>query len=100
MPRPVIKKNEEWKERLLDALLAMKSKKEMEDFLRDLCTPAEISAFEERFEIARMLQQTEQPYREIAVKTGASTTTVARVARFLRQEDNHGYSLALKRIGK
>lgn len=100
MPRAMAKENKQWRARLLDAFVSMESKKEMGDFLADLCTPAELAAFEERFEIARMLQDTERPYRDIAERTGASTTTVARVARFLRQENNKGYRLALQRIKK
>ena len=37
-------------------------------------------------------------YREISASTGASLTTVTRVARFLKDEDNEGYVLMLKRM--
>jgi uncharacterized protein YerC len=35
------------------------------------------------------------PYREIHNATGVSTTTVVRVARFLRQEPHRGYRQAI-----
>ncbi|MEK7802069.1 MAG: YerC/YecD family TrpR-related protein [Pseudomonadota bacterium] len=84
---------------LYDALMTLKSKDEMQRFLADLCTPGEITAFAERWAIARMLNEGNDGYREIAAATGASTTTVARVARFLRQESYQGYKIALKRLG-
>ena len=67
-------------------------------FLIDLCTPGEIEAFAERFAIARALARGEKGYREIAADIGASTTTVARVARFLNQERHGGYKLIISRI--
>lgn len=67
-------------------------------FLRDLATPAEIEAFAERWRIARLLDQGDLSYREIAAQTGASTTTVGRVARFLREENHQGYRLVLDRL--
>lgn len=67
-------------------------------FLRDLATPAEIEAFAERWRIARLLDQGDLSYRDIAAQTGASTTTVGRVARFLREENHQGYRLVLDRL--
>lgn len=67
-------------------------------FLRDLCTPGEISALSERWHVARLLDQGELSYRDIHDQTGVSTTTVARVARFLFHEPNRGYQLALGRL--
>lgn len=67
-------------------------------FLRDLCTPGEISALSERWHVARLLDQGELSYRDIHDQTGVSTTTVGRVARFLFHEPNRGYQLALGRL--
>lgn len=83
---------------LFQAILKLKSVKECEDFFRDLLTLRELEEAAERFEIARMLKQ-RKSYLQIARKTGASTTTVTRVAHWL----NHGrggYRIALERIGK
>lgn len=83
---------------LFAAFAALKSTTEAARFLRDLATPAEIEAFAERWRIARLLAADELSYREIAAETGASTTTVGRVARFLREEDYGGYRLLLNRM--
>lgn len=85
---------------LEDALLSLSSIKEAEAFLLDLCTPAEIAAFRERWDIAQLLDQ-RLPYRDVAEKTGASTATVTRVARFLQHERHRGYRHVLdKLLGK
>ena len=82
---------------LYDALLSLESRAEIDAFLADLCTPAELRAFAERWAVARLLDQRLQSYREIALEAGASPTTVVRVARFLKDMDNHGYRLVLDR---
>lgn len=88
------------KQKLYEAFLSLKNAEEVERFITDLCTPAEVNAFAERWAIARLLNETDLGYREIAAKTGASTTTVGRVARFLKQESYQGYRLVLARIKK
>ncbi|QTN19306.1 TrpR like protein, YerC/YecD [Brevundimonas sp. AJA228-03] len=82
---------------LCDAFLSLKTRAEMEAFLSDLCTPAEIRAFAERWAVARLLDQKSKSYREIAIEAGASPTTVVRVARFLREMPHQGYRLVLDR---
>ena len=83
---------------LFDAFAKLESGKEAARFLRDLATPGELAAFAERWRIARLLDEGHLSYREIAAKTGASTTTVGRVARFLREENHQGYRLVLDRM--
>jgi TrpR-related protein YerC/YecD len=83
---------------LFSALANLRSPKEARRFLADLATPAEIRSLAERWRIARMLDQGGRSYREIAAETGASTTTVVRVARFLNEERNNGYRLMLDRM--
>lgn len=85
---------------LYQAFLTLKTSKEIENFLKDLCTPKEIKDFGDRLEIAQLLEEDASSYREIALKTGASLTTVTRVARFLKDEKNNGYKTVLKRIKK
>jgi TrpR-related protein YerC/YecD len=80
---------------LCEALLTPKTRDEMQDLLRDLCTPAELTALAERWQVARLLDGTDLSYREIHEGTGVSTTTIVRVGRFLRQEPFHGYRRAL-----
>jgi TrpR-related protein YerC/YecD len=85
-------------ENLCRALLTPKDEGEMSRFLADLCTPAEIRALAERWHVARLLAADQLSYREIHDGTGVSTTTIVRVARFLRQEPHQGYRMAMERL--
>jgi TrpR-related protein YerC/YecD len=85
---------------LCAALLSLKTPEECRSFLVDLCTPAEIKALSERWVIARLLDEGRLSYRVISAATGASTTTVGRVARFLEKEPFQGYRLILDRLKK
>ena len=80
---------------LFEALLRLETKDEVEAFLRDLCTLAELEAMAHRWTVARLVDQG-LPYVEVAEKAGASTTTVTRVAHWLRHGEG-GYRLALDR---
>ena len=84
--------------KLNEIILLLKNKKEVEDFLKDLCTPGELKAFEERWAVAQLLYKDKLSYREIAAQLQTSTTTVTRVARFLSSEPYQGYKRILKRI--
>jgi len=83
---------------LSQALNVLQDEQEIEAFLKDILTPQEIKAVCERWEIACLLERDKLSYRDISAKTGASTTTVSRVARFLKNEPYQGYKLALGRI--
>jgi TrpR-related protein YerC/YecD len=83
---------------LVDALLALRGRAEAEAFLADLCTPGEIRALSERWLVARLLDAGELSYREIAEEAGASTATVVRVARFLKDMPYRGYRKVLDRL--
>jgi TrpR-related protein YerC/YecD len=83
---------------LADALVALENAEDARAFLTDLCTPAEVHALAERWHVAKLLDEGEMTYREIHDATGVSTTTVVRVARFLRQEPNGGYRRLLDRL--
>jgi TrpR-related protein YerC/YecD len=84
---------------LCAALLTPSSPEEMARLLTDLCTPAEIRTLAERWHVARLLDGTQLSYRDIHEATGVSTTTIVRVARFLRQEPHKGYRAAIDRLG-
>ncbi len=84
---------------LCAALLTPRNGEEMARLLVDLCTPAEIRTLAERWHVARLLDGTQLSYREIHDATGVSTTTIVRVARFLRQEPNRGYRKAIDALG-
>ncbi|USO02258.1 MAG: transcriptional regulator [Alphaproteobacteria bacterium] len=73
------------------ALTLISDEKVAEAFLKDICTPQELKALKERWKIAQLLHFKNLSYREIHEQTGASLTTVGRVARFLREEKNQGY---------
>jgi TrpR-related protein YerC/YecD len=81
---------------LFGTIAELESSAEVERFLRDLCTLAELEAMAHRWQVARLLEQG-LPYLEIAQRTGASTTTVTRVAHWLRHGEG-GYRLALERL--
>ncbi len=85
-------------EALFDAVRTLRTRAEVERFLRDLCTLSELEAMAHRWQVARLLEQG-LPYLEISERTGASTTTVTRVAQWLRNGEG-GYQLALKRRRK
>lgn len=78
--------------------MTMRSANEMQRFLKDLLTPQEEKAMRERWLIARRLHQGEMSYRAISAETGASVTTITRVARFLKGEPHQGYRMALDRL--
>jgi len=82
---------------LFQAILKLQDEKEAAAFLRDLLTISEIDAAGERWEMARLLWTTNLSYKEIAKKTGGSTTTVTRVAHWL-DHGMDGYQTILTRI--
>ena len=84
---------------LCEALLTPRDADEMARLLADLCTPAEVRTLAERWHVARLLEQTDLTYRDIHDATGVSTTTIVRVARFLRQEPYQAYRMAIARLG-
>ena len=85
---------------LCRALMMIDDPGQAESWLRDLCTPAEIRTLAERWHVARLLDSTDLSYRDIHEGTGVSTTTIVRVARFLRQEPHRGYRALLDRLGE
>jgi TrpR-related protein YerC/YecD len=80
---------------LMQAIVSLRAADEAERFFRDLCTLSELEAMSHRWHAARLLDQG-LPYHEVARRTGASTTTVTRVAQWLRHGEG-GYRLALDR---
>ena len=80
---------------LFATIASLKTKEEAERFLRDLCTRAELDAMAHRWQVAQLLDEG-LPYLEVARRAHASTTTVTRVAQWLRRGEG-GYRLALER---
>ncbi len=81
---------------LYRAILSLKNEEECKKFLRDLLTEAEIKEFTNRWKVARMLDQKIQ-YGKIAKETGMSSTTIARVQKWLTNGMG-GYKLVLKKL--
>jgi TrpR-related protein YerC/YecD len=80
---------------LFETIASLRTAEEAEHFLRDLCTIAELDAMAHRWQVAQLLEQG-LPYLEVARRAHASTTTVTRVAQWLRRGEG-GYQLALRR---
>jgi TrpR-related protein YerC/YecD len=78
------------------ALLALNTPAEMRSFLRDLMTEGEIEDMAKRLETARMLSEN-ATYPAVQEATGFSTTTIARVSKWL-QEGEGGYATVLNRL--
>jgi TrpR-related protein YerC/YecD len=93
--------NDDWRtpdfSALCSALCALEDEDEMAAFLRDVCTVAELQALGHRLAAARLLDEG-VPYAEVARRVGCSTTTVTRVAHWLRHGEG-GYGLVLARTG-
>jgi TrpR-related protein YerC/YecD len=83
---------------LFETVASLRTKDEAQRFLRDLCTRAELDAMAHRWQVAQLLDEG-LPYLEVAKRAHASTTTVTRVAQWLRSGEG-GYRLALQRRQK
>ena len=80
---------------LFDTIACLDDASEIDAFLSDLCTPAELEALVDRWRVVRLLKKG-LPYRQIHDLTSVSVTTIGRVARFL-DHGAGGYQTALKR---
>jgi TrpR-related protein YerC/YecD len=81
---------------LADALLSLRSRDEVQRFLRDLCTLPELEALAHRWQTVKLLEEG-VPYLEIAGRVPTSTATVTRVAQWLHHGTG-GYRIALDRL--
>ena len=82
-------------ESLYSAILSLKNLGEARSFFRDLLTATETEELAERWKAARLLAEG-VPYTRIIEQTGLSSTTVARVARWVKSGAG-GYQKVLKR---
>ena len=81
---------------LYEAILLLRDVDECKKFFQDLCTVFELRAMEQRFEVARMLDEG-LIYNEILKRTGASSATISRVNRSLQYGEG-GYDMILPRL--
>ncbi len=82
--------------RLVEAVLALRTRDEAKRFLRDLMTESEIKEFADRLEAASLLYKDVQ-YNAIEESVKLSSTTVARIAKWLNGPLG-GYRLVLNRL--
>ncbi len=82
---------------LYAAILKLESVSECKKFFRDLLTENEIEDVAERWKIARMLVRG-LPYSQIENELGISSTTIARVHKWLKSGKG-GYIMMMKRMG-
>lgn len=88
--------NNQSNKRLVQAILALKNEDETKRFLRDLMTEGEIEEFTKRLQTAEMLYK-KTPYTIIENRTGMSSTTIARVAKWLNGKEG-GYKTIINRL--
>ncbi len=80
---------------LFRAVISLRNLDECRNFFKDLCTPAELQALVDRWQVVAYLEQG-LPYRQIHDLTGVSVTTIGRVARFV-SDGFGGYDVAFRR---
>ena len=83
-------------EKLMQAVLTLKTNEECFNFFEDLCTVSELKSMSQRLAVAVMLRKGEV-YTDIAAKTGASTATISRVSRCLSYGSD-GYNTVIDRM--
>ena len=83
-------------ENMYKAILTLKDVDECMKFFDDLCTVAELMAMEQRYQVARCLNDG-MIYNDILAETGASSATISRVNRSL-QYGSGGYSIVFDRM--
>jgi TrpR-related protein YerC/YecD len=91
------KQAEQALEDLCQVLVSIERHEDAYDFLKDLCTPQELAILSERWRVCRLLNQGDLSYRKIHELTGASLSTIGRVARFLKTEPFQGYKKMLQK---
>nr|KKS46972.1 MAG: TrpR like protein, YerC/YecD [Candidatus Giovannonibacteria bacterium GW2011_GWF2_42_19] len=88
--------NNKENKQLIKAILSLETPDEAKRFLRDLMTEKEIVEFSKRLQTAEMLTA-KTPYSVIEQKTGLSSTTVARVSKWLNGKEG-GYKTIISRL--
>ncbi len=89
-----------WRKKELQELarvfLLLETEEESRAFLRDILTETELVELSKRWRAARMLDEG-KPYTTIVRDTGLSSTTVARISKWM-QEGEGGYRILLDRL--
>lgn len=83
-------------DRLFEAILCLNDVDECYKFFDDLCTNLELSSLAQRLQVAEYLYE-HRIYKKIVSETGASTATISRVNRSLK-DGNDGYKIVFERM--
>ncbi len=83
---------------LFKAILTLETVDDCYKFFDDLCTSIELKSFAQRIQVAKLLDE-HKVYNSIVTETGASTATISRVNRSLK-DGNDGYELVFKRLAQ
>lgn len=81
---------------MYEAILTLETVEECMKFFDDLCTVPEIFAMEQRYQVAKHLNNG-LIYNDILKDTGASSATISRVNRSLR-DGKGGYEIVFNRL--
>lgn len=87
---------EEDMQALADAFLLLRTREECTSFLKDICTYQELRALTQRLQVAKMLHE-QHVFHEIVQETGASTATISRVNRTIK-DGSGGYETVFERM--
>ena len=85
-------------EDMYKAILSLETIDECMRFFDDLCTVSELMAMEQRYNVAKCLNNG-MIYNDILAETGASSATISRVNRSL-QYGAGGYAVVFERTGE
>lgn len=88
--------HEETLGRLYEAILTLRTPREVAAFLEDLLSIRELQEIARRFAVAELLAAG-HTYEEVAARTGASTATISRVRRCLHHGAG-GYRTVIHRL--
>jgi TrpR-related protein YerC/YecD len=83
-------------QQLFEMILELDSLEEAQNFFRDLLTEQEIIEFANRWKVACMLSEGVS-YTDIEKETGMSSTTIARISKWLNKGMN-GYKTQIEKL--
>ena len=90
-------RNEKY-DKLFDAILALKTRKECYDFFEDICTFKEVDAMSVRLEAAKLLMEN-NTYDDILQSIDISSATLSRVSKCMKYGPG-GYRTILERLAE
>lgn len=82
---------------LIQAILSLETEEDCNQLLEDMCTIKEVEDMAHRFEIAYLLTQG-KTFIDVEKLTGASSATISRVNRCLKQ--GSGYQTSIQKMKK